>query len=686
MTDYHKTIGRYEVIEVIGQGAMGIVYKARDPNIDRIVAIKTIKTTDIESSPEGEELIKRFKREVQTAGLLTHANIVTIHDGGQDGDLHWIAMEYVDGPSLAKLLAEKVIISLSDLLSIFVKICSALDFAHKKGIIHRDMKPANVLLTQEWEPKIADFGIARLASSTMTRTGVILGTPSYMSPEQITGQKVDSRSDIFSLGIILYELITGERPFLGDNPTTIMYRIVHSEPLPPSKVNITLPSGLSEIVMRALAKNPEQRYQSAGNLAHELIKLVKTSPEFSVSTSRLDMPTAALSSSEVSRSFDFYQTVESPTLRKKRSPVLVGVLSLISVVVVLVIILVIAGQMSGSRNADRGAEAEQGGAAEVVEKPANEEKATISRQTLIKSDPPGASVFIDGAKQEGETPLTVTLEKPEGENVSIRVEKDGLTAQNTIVMAADLLEEMPVYTLAQAVRRVTVTSRPSGATVFLNGRNIGKTPKEDIEIAPDAATQLRLALSGYVTQTQDLTWENTSDGQTVDIVLSEVKYGTFVFRTMFPVSVKLSGRELERRITTEEIEGLPALLRRRIQRTDTTINLPTGDYSLDLSNDEVFFRLNNVRITVDEGRNNQPLNLPLLGIINVVAEPREGCIVSIDGKEIGLAGPATQQILIVAGNHEVTFDWQGVKKTESVVVRPIRRGQPIQVLQGRKEN
>ena len=478
-----EKIGRYEVIELIGKGAMGVVYKARDPNIDRVVAIKAVKTSEILDTPEGEELIQRFKREVQTAGTLTHANIVTIYDGGRDSELHWIAMEYVDGPNLEQINKDRIVLPLHDILAIFVKVCSAVDFAHRRGIIHRDLKPANIMLTQDWEPKIADFGIARVSSSTKTRTGIILGTPSYMSPEQITGQQLDTRSDIFSLGIVLYELITGERPFLGDNPTTIMYKIVHSDPLEPTTVNLTLPKGLSDIVMKALAKNPQDRYQTAGKMAGDLIDLVKNTPELSASTSRLDMPTAILSTGEISNSFDRYQPVAAPGTSKRRKPVLL-MLFLLAVIVGVVVGGAYLLSQSGGSGGGRGPQP----AAAVVGEVATQE---VTKLISIVG-PEGAEIYVDGELREETAPAEIGITRPAGARVSLRLESDCQEAEEVVEFEDD---EGFQWTGQMRPRsgEFSITSEPEGAVIRIGGEERGRTPAT-LEV--ECGAEVVLAASG----------------------------------------------------------------------------------------------------------------------------------------------------------------------------------------------
>jgi predicted Ser/Thr protein kinase len=262
-------IGRYEVEKELGHGAMATVYKAVDPIIGRVVAIKTIRLEQ-GFGLEAEELRQRLYREAQSAGNLNHPNIVTIYDIGEEGDLSYIAMEFVEGETLESWMQKNRIPPVEQTIAIIEQIAAGLDFAGARGITHRDIKPGNVLLTADGRAKIADFGIAKFSTSKMTQTGMIMGTPAYMSPEQALGNPLDGRSDIFSLGVIFYEMLTGERPFNGSNSTTIIYKIVHEPVVPPHKLNVTIHLGIDSIVERMLAKNPDERYQSCGEVIQDL--------------------------------------------------------------------------------------------------------------------------------------------------------------------------------------------------------------------------------------------------------------------------------------------------------------------------------------------------------------------------------------------------------------------------------
>src|SRR4051812_43752641 len=262
-----QKIGRYEIQGELGRGAMGVVYKALDPNIGRTVALKTMRL-DVHGADE-EEILKRFKHEAKLAGVLNHPNVVTIYDAGEDQGVFYIAMEFVEGVTLQTLLHQQRVIPAQLMLEVTKQICPAMDFAHKRGIIHRDIKPANIMLTSSGGAKIMDFGIAK-AEGGLTSAGQVLGTPAYMSPEQVRGKTLDGRSDLFSYGVCLYEMVTGEKPFTGQNVTTIIYKIMNEQPVPPRELDITIHPGLSEVVTKALSKNPDERYQSGKELAQAL--------------------------------------------------------------------------------------------------------------------------------------------------------------------------------------------------------------------------------------------------------------------------------------------------------------------------------------------------------------------------------------------------------------------------------
>jgi serine/threonine protein kinase len=266
-----KKLGKYEVLGELGHGAMGVVYRARDPIINRLVALKTI-TTGVADDPN---LLQRFYREAQSAGGLQHPNIVTIYDMGEAGNLPYIAMELVEGENLEQTIARRAPLPISLKLVYAMQACRAFDYAHKRGIIHRDIKPGNVMVNRDGIVKVVDFGIARVMETSRTQTGMLIGTFAYMSPEQYHGEHADERSDIWSFGVLMYELLAYQRPFTGATPASLMHSICQQEPNSLVQVLPDCPSELEIVMTRILRKSPGDRYQSMEDLLLELEPICK---------------------------------------------------------------------------------------------------------------------------------------------------------------------------------------------------------------------------------------------------------------------------------------------------------------------------------------------------------------------------------------------------------------------------
>lgn len=269
------TVGRYEILSELGQGAMGIVYKAKDPKINRLLAIKTIRFSDEFEEEKIREVKDRFLREAEIAGQLSHPTIVSIYDVGEDYDLSYLAMEYLEGESLQEYCQKGLLLPLRRILSIVAQTANALDYSHSRGVIHRDIKPANIMLLNDGAIKVTDFGIAKAVSSSQTKSGVILGTPSYMSPEQINGYELDGRSDIFSLGVVFFELLTGQLPFQGKNLTNLFYQITQNRHPSPRTINPKIPKPCEQILDKILSKEPDHRFQRASQLEKYLRAIIK---------------------------------------------------------------------------------------------------------------------------------------------------------------------------------------------------------------------------------------------------------------------------------------------------------------------------------------------------------------------------------------------------------------------------
>lgn len=286
MTEMAKTVvkkspklGRYEVLEQIGRGAMGIVYKGKDPILNRLTAIKTIRFSDEFDEDKVDVIKTHFYREAEVVAKLSHPNIVTIYDVGEDLDLSFLAMEYLQGESLEKYTSQGNLFPVKKCLEIIAQVCDALEYAHTHDIIHRDIKPANIMMLGDGSIKVTDFGIARATTSTKTRTGIIKGTPYYMSPEQTKGLKLSGRSDIFSLGVVFYQLLTGKLPFDGENMAAIMYQITSVNPTPPTEYKTGLNKPILTVLNKALEKDHDKRYAHARDMGKHIRMIFKKMSE-----------------------------------------------------------------------------------------------------------------------------------------------------------------------------------------------------------------------------------------------------------------------------------------------------------------------------------------------------------------------------------------------------------------------
>ena len=295
--DTPKKIGRYEILEELGHGAMGTVYRAKDPAMDRVVAVKTIISLVL-ANDQKKDFRERFYREARAAGALAHPGIVPVFDVGEHEGLPFLVMEFISGKTLADTMRKGERMTLDRVCEIGQKVAEALGYAHQHGVVHRDIKPANILLTSKEahgivRPKITDFGVAKLAVGHTTLTGQILGTPAFMPPEQITGGPIDGRADIFSLGVVLYVMATGEQPFPGESMTAVSYKVVHTEPVPPRKLNPSIPLKLESIILKCMTKNPDKRYQTCEDLARDLGELRTVGTSFGLKGAAPEMTAAA---------------------------------------------------------------------------------------------------------------------------------------------------------------------------------------------------------------------------------------------------------------------------------------------------------------------------------------------------------------------------------------------------------
>ena len=343
-----ESIGRYRIIGELGRGAMGVVYHATDPAIGRSVAIKTIRIRDIHDTQQREKLRERLFREARSAGVLSHPNIVTIYDMDEVDGLAYIAMAYVNGPTLERILASQAPLSGANMLRILRQTASGLDYAHGRGIVHRDIKPANIMTDEDGAVKITDFGIAKItAVNNMTDTRTVVGTPNYMSPEQVQGIAIDGRSDQFSQAEIAYEILTGERPFQGEHLSTIVYKIVAEQPPDAQRINSTLTPLIDQVLRRGLSKKPEGRYPGCSNFVGALEMACAESRGWTTLTAgaAATMPTASVNRPELPASAKVPPAVLGlPETQEARRRPSIAIPLLLSVMVVAMVAAVITWQ------------------------------------------------------------------------------------------------------------------------------------------------------------------------------------------------------------------------------------------------------------------------------------------------------------------------------------------------------
>lgn len=273
-----QQLGRYKIIRELGKGAMGVVYEGLDPNIGRRVAIKTARRDVISASANANEMMERFLREARAAGALNHPNIITIYDADEENGIAYIAMEFLEGGDLRDVIEKHKQLDPEDIVEMGAAVCEALACAHDHGVVHRDIKPANVMMPTNSPAKVADFGIAHMSDSTLTQEGALIGTPFYMSPEQFMGKKVDGRSDLFSVAVMLYELATGEKPFTGEALSTVMHHVIRTDPVPPHELNFNISEALGRVILKAMSKRPADRYANGRVMAVALRESLKPNP------------------------------------------------------------------------------------------------------------------------------------------------------------------------------------------------------------------------------------------------------------------------------------------------------------------------------------------------------------------------------------------------------------------------
>ena len=471
-----EKFGRYQVQGVVGEGSMGRVYRAFDPLAQRVVAIKTLKSEYLATDSRDESLV-RFRREAQAAGALSHPHIITVFDVGED----FFVMELLEGASLQSLLRERKVMDLGEALKLLGPVADALDYAHSKRTIHRDIKPGNIMVLPDGRPKIMDFGVAHLASTVMTAAGQFLGSPSYMAPEQIMRSEASPATDLFSFAVVTYEMLTGRKPFEGESITTIIYKVVNEVPPPPRQWNVDLPPLYDALFARALDKEASRRYPSASAFVAALemkeIEVVlgpapspTTAPSPESPALDVPMPTVDLRAEEVARTLpaipDSVRLAARPRDRNYRTHALAGVLAFLALLVAIV--------------------RDPGGSGPV---------APPSLPSLsVDSEPQGATVSLD-LRDVGRSPLVLPRVAPGLHTV--RVVREGFApAQLSFQIAAGVNVAPLRFVLQSTSASLALRSEPAGAGVSLDGRPAGTTPVAGL-VLPAGPHELRVEQRGF---------------------------------------------------------------------------------------------------------------------------------------------------------------------------------------------
>jgi serine/threonine protein kinase len=682
---------------------MGAVYEGYDPALDRHVAIKTLTSAAISD----QESRGRFEREAKAAAKLQHQNIVTVYELGNFGgqEQPYIVMEYLEGADVSALIGEDSL-PLSEALDIVIQLCRALDFAHQKGVVHRDVKPSNLRYLDNGQIKIMDFGIARLeGSNQITKSGVMIGTLHYMSPEQIRGQKLDGRTDIFSAGCILYELLTGGRPFRGDSATSILYNIVNEEPPPTTEKNDELPQEVQDVVATALSKSPDARFQRAGDMARELEKLLtifkksqpRTPPTVQKNLDELEalsrthewkalVPKARTLASQYPQLNEAHRHLRTALRalheQEQKQTANDRTRHLAEIQRELI-------ELYGSEATVRGGfhldETELWPGKEVTESttaaPGSEsavralaapiwalffvmvmglgvvwywvfirepEPVPVEHVLRVFSDPPGAAVLLNGRL----TGLTTDARGAElrltgmpNDSHVVELELTGYdSASSDLVLTEQPLGPLQ-FSLVQSIRVLELATIPNGARVSLNGTELAGTTPLTVELSLLGEHALTLSLSEYRTKTVSIGASDPLPGD--PIALTPLKRpGNLVVESSYPVAIHLRGNVLA-----------PVAAR-------PSVSLRPGTYQVQLVASDVFLS-RTFEVSIREGETTT-LATPALGRVNVRANPGN-CSLTVDG--ISAGSPPIMSRDIVAGAHELVFIWPGdVRDVQTVAV------------------
>ena len=645
---------------------MGTVYAAEDPLIGRRVAIKEIRIDHISDAAERAELQERFKLEFRTAGTLSHPNVVTVYDVGTEDGAYYLAMEHVDGRSLNDVLRDAGRMETQRALDLARQIAAGLDYAHDHGIVHRDVKPANILLTADGRPKITDFGLVKVMTSELTTTGTVLGTPAYMSPEQVVGQPVDGKSDQFSFAVMLYAMLTGAQPFRAEHPSAILYLIVHEQPRSPCELNPDLPRAVDRVLLKGLAKKPEQRFPNCSTLVDALESALEggpgqlPSPTDELSGSLMQAAMASDAPGDATRGVAPRSPAHSPqaatpahTARPQPSledTHLEGTVAHLEIT-----------QVATPTPTPTGSSAGSGARAYRARRRMPQWLLPLVLMILV-----GATSFYF-SRRSVESPVAPTermetidissglIDAPPGTPGSGPDRGPGSRPDsgsgNTSRPGGTATTEEPAS--GAATRTFTVTSLPAGAVVSFDGQLLEQPTPVDIEVSGDSDHRVEVTLDGYDTASwtfrlDTLRPEQLEDGTLHFPLRSSIAPAELWVDSSFPVQVVAGGRTYG-----------PV--------TRGSVKLPPDIRRVTLLAKDVFFR--QTRPVKLESGKSVSVNTPRLARANIVATPGN-CRIKIDGWDAGTS-PLTGLQLTV-GRHQIEYEWPALGKslTKTEIVGP----------------
>ncbi len=652
-------IGRFRIVEKLGEGAMGTVYKAIDTLIQRTVAIKTIRLDVERESEKYSEVCQRFYHEARVSATLIHPNIVTLFDLGEHEGTPFLAMEFVEGKTLGRVLAENQSLSLRDLCDVMSQIAGALDFAHEKGVIHRDIKPGNIMIDGSGKIKVMDFGIAKLVDSSLTRTGTFVGTPSYISPEQASEGKVDHRSDLFSLGVLTYEMFSGDKPFQGSTIPNLLYKIVYENPSRPRNIShwgLTIQQW-DKVFARALAKDPEKRFQSATELvtALRLHFLHESQTMQTMSQSRPLIDTAQLANLRAEIPMAVHQRVLEETFHKipttalqqpaseapisaPHSPPLpaeTAGTSSRSKAISLALLIILTGMLVFFllRIYIPGG----GGGDGIVRLVVN-----------VESQPAGAEIFIDGKSTSLMTPMAVEVSGKRDESRRIMLRKTCYQEFSAPVILREGQQPRITSSLVPADIRVEVRTNPAGADVTVDGKQ-GQVTPATYHLACGANHKLAISLAGFKPAAREIDPSTV----TAPLVIELEKLGE-------PGTLEV--------MATYDYEIFSGSKRLHSASGRDSFSFEPGSYRLRFVNRKILLN-QTLSVNIESGKM-QSVSLPGVGMIKSIGAYPENCQICFDGNDF-CDSPPINKLYICEGPHTITCKWaDGRTRTEAISVNP----------------